>query len=117
MNQNVRNIKTSVSNLVGIVTTTLRVTTQVTADVSGVAIRAVEQSPDVVKATAQLPFSARTGYIMQHEGTDYVTAHKKAYAPIEQPLDVTIEMIGISTGAALAAGWTALNAEDNNADK
>lgn len=117
MNENIRNVKTSMANVVGLVTTTMSVTTKVVADMSSVAISAVEHTPGVLKSTVQLPFAAGTGYLMESEGVDYAVAHKRAYAVVEQPLDITIEAAGIALGSAIAKGWESLNEEEVKSSK
>ena len=101
MNENVKNIKTSVGDLVGSATGLVALTCKGVAGIAKLTRSTIEAAPECGKQGLFLPFHAATRYNME-QGMERQAAHAKAFKYVEQPLADTIVQIGEGTGALVA---------------
>ena len=102
-----QNLKKTVSNLMGVIGSTLEVSSELVSDASGLAITAIKQIKPVTKEVIQSPLSAAKGYMME-QGVSEEEAQERAFACLEEDLASAIRKGAEYAGelsASLLEGW------------
>ncbi|MFK5984811.1 MAG: hypothetical protein QM479_05245 [Pseudomonadota bacterium] len=102
MKTNIRNIKKSVSNIITAAVTTVSVVTELAADTTSLAAKAIAATPKIGKATLLLPFSASEGYLMEADNMSAEEAEEAAFKYVKQEVATTIDQAGESAGKLVA---------------
>ena len=101
------NLKKTFNNLMGAMSATLEVSSELIADGTGLAVSAVRQIKPVGKELLQSPLSAHKGYLVE-QGVSEDEAQARAFGVLDKSMSDAIKSGSEAAGAMVASlleGW------------